>query len=709
MLSFLTAKNIVDKELVEAFPWDFSPAPDALKEMRSKKKDVRRVVMITPGTNWQIYTTVVGEIRNARVHAKDNPPRALRGLSIDYDAQLNLEAVVSLINQLPEDFQPQFLELTLGKKNRLVWVFESEVLVAGYDPCAAMMEAFVERMGLKTLLPGYDDASTKPTEVWTNGGEWYELKKTPVSHNIVRGIAIDQAKNKDSSMREEIPFALIAAEIEKRWPGRWQGDFEVGKVGVRFWDAAADCPTGCQVKSSGMLCFTGKVPFVWWKDLFGVDWVDQQRALNIGRAGADLHYDGKIYWEKAGERWYPRSRQDTVLLLKGRGLSDKAPKGVVMSDAERTLLHIQGPAGWVDGAAPFVNYRPGVIDINGKRMLNISTFKPLQPAATVGTPEEDFPFIWKFLNGHFARPELRPLEHFLGWLQRFYSSLVNYEPGKMGQAIFLCGPAGNGKSLLCIRIVGGLCGGRMSAPIEYFYGDEQFNSEIFETPLIALNDQDAPKTEGARNKYAAKMKSFVVNPSHTYHPKFCNKVSVDWTGRIFFTLNDDAGSVGVLSEVNSNTHDKMSFFASQPFVGEWPVNTDATVANELPKFARWLLDVYKLPADLRCGDVRVGVKSFYDPVILDLSQQQVVAFNLLELLKVWVSISEDIKKDGWAGTPSELVARLSASNELAILLKDWNVFKVAKSLTTLARLEGSGVTSGDGQRMFKIDPALISK
>lgn len=711
MLSFLTAKNIVDKELVEANPWDFAPDANALEAMRSKKKDARRITMITPGTQWQIYTAVVGEIRNQRVNAIQNPPRALRGLSVDYDALLNLEAVVSLINQLPENFQPQFLEITLGKKNRLVWVFEEEVLVAGFEPCKAAMEAFVERMGLATLLPGFDPASTKPAEVWTNGGEWYELKKTPVPKDVVRGIAIDLAKKKTSvTNREEIPMEVIAAEVAKRWPQRWNGDFVLNALGVRFWDELADCPTGCQIKQDGMLCFTGKVPFVSWADLFGPAWVDQQRALNMGKAGDGVFYDGKNYWEKVGEQWVPRSRQDTVLLLKMRGLSDKAPKGVVVSDAERVLHYIQGPAGWINGAAPFVNYKPGIVHMNGKRYLNISTFQPLQPAEKItGDPTVDFPFFWKFLNGYFARPELRPMDHYLGWLQRFYDAVLNYKP-LMGQAMFHCGPHGNGKTLLGIRVVAALCSGRFSTPMDYFYGDTNFNDEIFETPLILINDEDAPKNEGAKNRFAARLKAWTVNPNHTYHPKYCARLCVDWTGRIYITLNEDPNSVGVLPEVNSNTFDKMSFFASQAYAGEWPANTELLLANELPKFARWLLDCWKLPADLKnTTDSRMGVKSYYDPVILDLSKQQGYAFNLVELLKIWVQISEDIRKEGWTGTPSELITRLSASTELAVLLKDWSVARLAKNLTTLARMEGTGVTYDEGRRTFKINPETILK
>jgi hypothetical protein len=525
----------------------------------------------------------------------------------------------------------------------------------------------------------------------------------------VRGVAIDLAKKKTSlTNREQIPMEVIAAEVSTRWPNRWQGDFVLNALGVRFWDEQADCPTGCQVKEDGMLCFTGKVPFVSWADLFGPAWVDQQRALNMGKAGSGLYYDGREYWEQVGERWIPRSRTDAILLLKDRGLSDKAPKGIIMSDAERVLRHVQGPAGWIDAAAPFVNHKPGIIEINGKRFLNISTFRPLAPAENItGDPLQDFPFIWRFLSGYFARPEGQPLDHFLGWLQRFYLSLLDYKPA-MGQAQFHCGPPGNGKTLLCIRIVGGLCSGRMSTPIDYFYGDTTFNDEIFEAPLIAINDEDSPKTEGAKTKFATKIKAFTVNPTHTHHAKYGKRPMVEWIGRIFVTLNDDPYSVIVLPEVNANTFGKMSFFASQEFSGDWPVNTDATIANELPKFARWLLDFYKLPPAVRSGDPRTGVKSYYDPVILDLSKQQVFAYNLVELLRIWAGFDAEMQTGTpWTGSPSELDRALEHVTGTAVLLRDWSVPRVAKSLTTLARQGDTGITYDEGQRKFKIDPKTL--
>lgn len=699
--------------MVEGYPWDFAPTPEALEIVRAKKKEDRRKWMITPGTIWQVYSAVCGEIRTARVNAIENPPRALRGLAVDYDAAVDVDYAVKLVNAMPEKFQPQFLEITIGKKARLVWVFESDVLVAGFEYCKRLIELFFEKFSVATLLPGFDPASAKPAEVWTNGGVWYELKRTPVTNEVTRGIAVDMAKKASMFDKAEIPIAVIAEEINKRWPGRWLGEFALDKLGIRFWDETADCPTGCQVKADGLLCFTGKVPFVSWQELLGREWCDEQRVANLGKAATDILFDGKNYWERSGDRWVPRSRQSAMLILKERGMSDKAPKGAAISDAEKVLRYIEREdGGWVDGAASLINYRPGIVNVGGKRMLNISTFKPLAAAEKItGSPEIDFPFLWRFLSGHFARPELRPLDHFLGWLQRFYRSLVTYTP-EMGQALFLCGPPNNGKTLLCLKIIGGLCGGRYSTPMAFFYGDSDFNDELFESPFIAINDEESPKTPAAKAKFQTKIKSFTVNPTHTYHPKFCARLMVEWIGRIMATLNNDPQSVAMLPEVNANTFDKMMFFASQPFVGAWPAESAGTaVARELPAFARWLLDVYVLPADIRSGDARTGVLSFYDPEILDLSKQQVRAYDLVEMLRLWAGIDAEMVKTGvWIGTPTDLFSQLTLTTAMSFLLREWTVPKLANSLTTLARTLNTGITSHDESlRTFKITAAALTK
>jgi len=626
----------------------------------------------------------------------------------------DLKTIRSYLDQMdPAVVLPNFVEISLGLKVRLVWVFEREILVRDNQFCNELMSALFVKMRVPTLLPGYDKASEKPTQLWSNGAEWHLVNEKPMSWNIVFGMAADVGAKSESG-RSEIPIELIAGEVEKRFPGRWQGEFELGASGVRFWDATADCPSGCQVKPDGMLCFTGRAGFAKWGEILGFGWVNAQRALNLTNAAGETYFDGHRYWEFNCGRWYDMIRLDINLRLKTRGIASKTAKGQTVSDVDRVLAHIQ-MANRIDGAATLINFRPGIVNLYGSRILNTSRLRRLEPVSkTQVEPSQDFPWLWDFLTGLFDRRDLNSVEFFLAWLKRAYRAVLEFEP-LMGQCVFLCGPHNNGKTLLCAHIIKPLLGGVMANPYKYFVGETDFNSELFEAALWAMNDEDSPSDERAKRKLQVKLKAVTVNPEHTFHPKFQKKVSIPWTGRVFITLNDDPASVGILPEVNCNTADKLMFFASLPYAAEWGERreTEARIAAELPYFARWLLDIYKPPAEIVVGG-RMGVKSFFDPRILALSEQQNYAYNLLELVATWCKDAPaftDTDTDKWEGTPSDLLAHIAMADHLVPLLRDWTVPKLAKSLTALARTNSSGITfvEGTDSRRFRLVRNAILK
>lgn len=688
-------------------PWDFNPAPEVLQQWRTINKNTRRERMAVKNTNWNVYSAVGGAAPNLRV-SSDNPPAALRGIVVDYDMVQSVESIVELLKQLEPTYLPNFIEVTLSKKARLVWVFEREIMVPDSYFCAEVLNGFVEKLGAGILLPGFDKNSVKPAEVWTNGGAWYTVSDKPMPWETVFGILCSISEKLEFGAAE-IPLPVVAEEIEKRFPGRWRGPFEVNNTGVRFWDETADCPTGCQVKPDGMLCFTGKTAFMSWDAILGASWCNEQRALNLGKAAGEVYFDGRTYWEQRAGIWVSVSREDVLLQLKARGISAKVGRGQTASDAERILHYIQS-TNRVSGVAPLINYRPGLVTLDGNRILNTSTIRALEPAEKENVIPEDFPWLWNFLNGLFDRPDLHSLDHFLAWLRRAYLAGRDYRKA-MGQAVFLCGPRENGKSLLCYHIVKPLLGNRLANPYDYFVGLTPFNSDLFETPLLAINDEEATTREDTRQKFIARIKSFVVNPSHAYHPKFCNRINIEWTGRIFITLNDDPASVGLLPEVNHNTHDKLMYFASRPFQGQWDEThvTEGRIAAELPFFARWLLN-WNPPLEV-INPGRMGVKSFFDPRILEFSKQQGPAYVLLELIKIWCLDGPywNDDKTEWVGTASELINQFSIVDHLHTLLREWNSQRAAKSLTTLARVSNTGISfiEGKGQRQFKIDRKQI--
>lgn len=713
MLQFFNAPNLLTAELTEAAPWEFAPTPEALAEVRAMKKNKRREWIVQPATRWNVYTAMRGVNRRQRV-GKENAPGALCGLVVDYDHMtMEIEAVRKLLGNIKEPkFVPNFIEKSLGGNARLVWVFEREILIPNTAFANLLLKTLIDKLRADKLLPGYDAASEKPAEVWTNGGEWHVVNETPMPWETTFGI-VCAVSAKSESASSEIPLPIIHGEVERRFPKRWKGPFELHNTGVRFWDDLADCLTGCQVKPDGMLCFTGKVGFMNWEQIFGAEWCDSQRATNLGKEAGETYFDGRHYWQEQGIKWHTVQREDLLLSLRTRGLSTKPKRGQTVSDADRVLHHIQ-KVNRVDGAAPLIARPSGLVTMDGNRILNTNCLRALVPAEGDASPETHFPWLWRYVNHLFVRPDLRPVDYWLAWMRRFYLSIYERVP-YMGQAVFLCGPRENGKTLLGYRVIKPLVGDRSANPYDFFTGQTAWNDELLSSPLLMINDEDAPTRDETRQKLIARLKSFVVNPSHMHQARFQSRVNVEWTGRIFITLNDDPGSAGLLPFVHHNTHDKMMFFGSQPRPKDepWEENrvTEKRITQELPYFAKWLMN-WTPPEHVRAAG-RMGVKSFYDPAILTLAQQEDPSQNLLEVLNAWIEQSpywgEDKHQvETWEGTAYDFLGQLSTTETLNHSLREWNTGRVARAFQSLARGDTPGITfAGNGGRRFRVHRAQV--
>ena len=372
-IPFYCAENLTAPTIRELCPWEFrNEETKALLQAMPKVK--RRQSLLVPATKWNCYSVFRGFNRAARISGT-NQAQGMSGLAADYDSVQPLPVVLSLIGEMAPALQPNFIEWSLSGKIRLVWVFARELNVMSNAHAIATLETFTRKMGLENLLAGYDKASLKPTEMWTNGGMWYMLRPDPMSWDYVFGMACEVNKQKSLFAHGDVPLTEIAKEVEARHPGRWQGEFELDKIGVRFWDDAADNETGCQVKPDGMLCFTGNQSFVRWSDIFGLSWVEEKKTLNLGRIADGYYFDGRSYWEQRGSVWSPSLRVDVMNSLTGMGLSSTKAKGQTQSDADRVLEHIN-KQNYIIGAAPLVTYPKGIVEVAGRRLLEHRKFEP---------------------------------------------------------------------------------------------------------------------------------------------------------------------------------------------------------------------------------------------------------------------------------------------------------------------------------------------
>lgn len=711
MRKLFTSKNLVSHDIVESCPWDFDISEEQVTHMKSLSKETRRATLFQPSFDWQTYSGFCGLIASQRVSDK-NSPILCRALVVDYDATSPVEMVHSYIKNLDPSIQPNFLEQSLSNNWRAVWLFEKDILMDGLNFASEYLKTLIETIGAHTMLAGYDEASCKPTQMWTNGGYWLENHDKPLNYGLLAGIASKMiAKRKSEGF--DIPIVKIAEEVEKRFPGRWQGDFVEGAHGVRFWDEKADNPRGAFVTKHGCYCFTGLKAYVPWEEIFGKVWVETNRAANFGEVTKNIIFDSTHYWqEQSPGHWVKTSREDTMLLFRTLGLSGKVNKGTTSSDVDRAMRYVQENARVV-GACPVLYRPPGVLILNGKRVLNISNIRVVEPAKELSDPGR-FPFIWDLLSNLWMRSADRPTDFFFSWLHRAYLGMLNRNP-VAGQAIFICGPANNGKTLLVSRIISPLFGNSMADPYDYFSGATQFNSNLMESGLLAINDEQAPYGEKDKDKFLQRIKAFVANVRHTVQYKFKDRIESEWYGRLMVTLNDDPKSISMLPEVNPNTQDKMMFFATQPRKTMWPTNQviEETIRKELPHFARWLSE-YSTPKDIFIGG-RFGISSYFDSHLIEVSRQQESSFNLLEIIHTWQKegmywMGEgDSLKTEWIGTATELIVQLTEHTSLNVVLRDWTLSRIAKALTALDKLGNMGVkiVGNSNERLFRIEKLII--
>ncbi len=218
---------------------------------------------------------------------------------------------------------------------------------------------------------------------------------------------------------------------------------------------------------------------------------------------------------------------------------------------------------------------------------------------------------------------------------------------------------------------------------------------------------------------------FAVNPYRVFHPKFMKKLSIVSVPRMAVTLNNDAGSTGILPEVSHNTEDKFMFFQAKVYTSPegksgpdaFPPDDviEAEFAKGLPYYLHYLTHAWEPPKEILSGG-RMGCNSFYDTHILDMSNTQSYSSNLLELLNLWTKTDErfDPEAEGdhsWTGSPTELLSALQMNEDTKTIIRDWDQQKISRNLQTLVKIPGSGVTLAGRKsgRYFRIVPSTIQE
>lgn len=652
-MKFFYIKNHSSHELLEVGPEEllsgFRPKPEI------STKDEFRKWCADKETDHCFYTTVEPEHVALRP-SKDNQPRMLHGIVADYDGNKCAELLGHMKTAIGK--VPTYSTVTFSGNARLVWEFERPIpMFLDGGVYQRFLHLFSRDFGVEKLLPGLDrKAWLDPFMVYELGTAWQRLPgAAPVPHSTLLALLHEASKQvKWEEVGDQIPLEAVAAEIEKRWPGRWNGgDFVEGARGLRFWDPKADNPTGCVVRPGGVQAFTGEGRFLPWSHIFGRDWVQQFKAEKYASAVSAFYHDGQNFWSKLDGVWCQRTTEAARRSLAVKyALKAIGPKGQP-SEIDEVLCSIEETRR-ICGAFPFLFNPDATVRLGGDTYLNISTARVSPSAGTRKRWGEDFPHIAALVDQLFDTPCRRV---FLSWLHRFY---VSAKAGKLskGHALFIAGPSSAGKSFLAHRIIGALLGGSEEAT-SFILGKTHFSADLFRRAVWTIDDAEVAADEKSHDLYSQVVKKVVANFSLPYAKKFGSEHLLPWVGRLVVTLNDDPMSIQMLVGVEASMIDKVLFLKARATTVNF-ADYEAKVARELPAFASFL-EHWDIPAELRTipSEVaRFGFDHYQHPDLLSESRSSSSTSSTAELLDMWRRdwfAGPGSGKDVWDGPAGELM------------------------------------------------------
>lgn len=646
----------------------------------TKDKRVYRKWCTQPDTAHLFYNFSEGLNPHLRVTA-ENPPQFLHGIIADYDAALPDDPFPEVLERVKSSYAPAWGTRTFSGGARLIWLFEKPMPVHTAAILKRALAKAAQTLSLNALLPGLDEkAALDPCRYFELGTKWQDLGGEPIPASTVWRWVEASTRQKDFKRAGvAIPMLEVQQEVDRRFPGRWSGPFEPGARGVRFWDANADA-LSVIVRDTGCQCFTGDRPFLSWADIFGRDFVERFQERKIGGAIEGLYFDGRHYWRQLPDRAWQAMNSTTVARhLKVEYSLDPVPAhGEAASELDRVLHEIEEKKA-VSGALPFVHHKDTVIRINGRTYLNIATTRCLEPAPGPQPWGKAFPFIASYLE-RLLEPE--PREIFLSWLHRFYRSA--YE-GRLlkGQAVFLAGPVGVGKTLLSERVVAPLVGGKQEAT-DFLLGGSSFNKELFEYALWTIDDDPVSGDPKAHLRFSNLVKKVAANHTFNYHAKFRDQLTVPWNGRIFVTCNDDPESIRILPDLDVSIKDKLILLkAGADAHRDFPGNVADLIARELPFFARYLLE-YEIPENC-LGNSRFGVRSYLDTQLEETARHSSATYSFAEILDLWREEYFTHKKDEdeWTGHVPRLFGEMQESEFIKPLVRDMNPITLGRRLSAM--------------------------
>jgi hypothetical protein len=368
------------------------------------------------------------------------------------------------------------------------------------------------------------------------------------------------------------------------------------------------------------------------------------------------------------------------------------------------VLHYIKENNRVLSAMPFIHMPSGRLTVNNMAFLNIANAKCLPPAdEDIKTWGQGFPWLAGFFDNFFDPEEQK--EWFFSWLKRFYGCALQYKP-EPGQAVFIVGPPGAGKTLLSNYIVATMVGG-FAEGSEYLLGDSKFTASVLAQPLIPVDDMVAGTDVVRHARYSAMIKKIVANEWLRFEEKFQKAGRTRWRGRAMISCNANPDGLKILPNMEQSNLEKVALLRCRDgetgtVFAETRVLED-NIAKELPYFCKWLLG-FEVPQRWT-GKARYGIVSYHHSQLYRHSLQGSSSFTFYELLESFVRSwgRASPERTHWEGNATQLLLGMMADDGLRQLASKYQANQVAIMVGKLKSL-GYNIckTRDKGARSWRI-------
>lgn len=708
---FYSIRNLLDQHArpIEK-PWELvNEAPYGMRKGEFKKWSVN------PETDHHWISLCQGTSPNVRITNGDNPVFLATGIIVDYDSPLPAGFAEHVKLHPQSEHMPQWICATQSGNFRLIFWFEKPFLFTSADHYHEFMKQVASALKLEKLGAGFDGGRlVAPETYYELGKDWTKLSDYQIPYASLCAwdyVAFMRASKRMSLSLDgidiKIPMDVLARKVEEKFPGRWQGKFEDGARGLRFWDPTADNPTGAMVTEAGMRVYTPHDNgFKSWESIFGRAFIEEYVGDRAKQVVDHAFYDGKDYWfEPEPGKWFPEPSEKFAQSLRVLGFNDKREKGETCSEIDRLQVRVRRERP-VECASPVIYRNTGLVihPDTKKRILNTESILPVRPAAPVlppncswGEAKSAFPFIHRILSQMFIdqnedhdkpewlaqhKPDIQ-LNTLLAWVKRTYEGGLAMN-STVGQVMIIVGPPNKGKTLVNRRIIGSLLGGSADGTRHMLEG-EKFNGELVRSPVITLDDPVGD--ERKHKEFELRLKQVVANGTWRSEMKFRQAADAPWCGRFVISCNDDAISMKMLPGLSASNKEKVIMLKCGnqrvKFSSSFQENQER-IEKELPAFGRWLLD-WVPPPETR-GDARYGVEPYHHPDLVHTITETGAIGNLMELLDATFRDAPDNSegKQEWMGTTVQLLQMLKVGAAEAAA-RDLSLSKLATTLSVMRR------------------------